>query len=87
MVLKYKVGDEVITHGMSGTYTSLLCAIPNGTRVRIRKLVGSPGTEYGYLLEDERSRGWWAEANLLPINDLRENKKSGFGKWVSKHET
>jgi len=83
MVLKYNVGDEVVTHGMSETYTSCHGAIPNGTRVRIRKLVG----EYGYLLDHESSRGWWAEANLLPINDLRENKKSGFGKWVSKHGT
>lgn len=83
MVLKYKVGDEVITHGMSDTYVSCHGAVPNGTRSKIRKLVGN----YGYLLEDERSRGWWAEGNLLPVDDLKVPMRSGFGRWVKKYDT
>jgi len=76
MVLKYKVGDFVRTNMNYGGYY----AIPNGTLTTIKGLYG----DHGYYISDPRSRGWWSEGQLLPAFP-EEKKKSGFGKWVSKH--
>jgi len=81
MTLKYKVGDFVVTDGMSDNYLSCHDAIPNGTVVRIYKLFG----DWGYYLDDPRSKGWWSEVNLLPYYGSQK-KRTGFAKFIRKVE-
>lgn len=82
MTLKYKVGDEVITHGMSSDYTTMRNSVPNGTRTRIKSVLNFGG----YYIDDPRSTGWWSECNLLPVDDLKVQTRSGFGRFIRKVE-
>jgi len=81
MALKYKIGDLVVTDGMSDNYLSCQDAIPNGTVVRIKRFFGNEG----YYIDDPRSRGWWMEMNLLPLGGSQK-KRTGFAKFIRKVE-
>jgi len=78
---QFKAGDLVKTnYEGTGSHAS---HCPNGFVFRLKEKYKSWDNDPAWW--DENRRYYWKEKWLLPV--ATEKVKSGFGKWISSHDT